>query len=52
MFNFKNFKAMDRSIKDGAFHIRKNVRSGSLQLVRVPEMTINVENVVAKCPRI
>ena len=33
-------------------YIRKNVSSGSLRLVRVPEMTINVENVVAKCPRI
>ena len=41
------------AIKDGSFHIQKNVSSGSLRLllVRVPEMTINVENVVAKCPR-
>ena len=40
------------AIKDGSFSFRKNVNSGRLRSVWVPEMPSKVENVVAKCPRI
>ena len=40
------------AIKDCSFSFRKNVISGRPRSVWVPEITIKVENVVAKCPRI